>query len=199
MDQASQKRTRERDNSGGRDTTDSLRTRDRARDGTGATVLDLASLTAGAAVAAVHLRDPDVNTPSHAPAFLFWLAFTGIAVTATGPLLAVIQRLRSPPTSGSRWGRRLWVVLGTPWVVTAPLRNVPATPQAAGTVYTPAVLVSVSAACVAVLLIVWKHWIRPGAVAALDEEPLSWTERIGMLLAFTWPLQYGFAMIAVSL
>jgi hypothetical protein len=167
--------------------------------GEGVSVLDLAALIAGAAVAAVHLRGtrgtPGDNT---APAFLFWLAFVGITITASGPLVALSRRIKKLPPTKRGWGERLWVLLGTPWIVTAPFRSLPGS-RAADSLYDPAVLISVSGACLAVLLIVWNHWIRPAVSIERDADPPRWSEQVGLVLAVAWPLQYGFAMIAVSL
>jgi hypothetical protein len=162
-------------------------------------VLDLAALIAGAAVAAVHLRRTGAGTDDAAPAFLFWLAFAGITISASGPLVALTRRLKRTPARDTGWGERLWVILGLPWLATALLRNLSWAPPGSRTLYDPAVLLAVSAACACAFILVWKHWVGPAALIERDDALPRWSERLGVFLGVTWPLQYGFAMIAVSL
>lgn len=169
----------------------------RAASGAGVSVLDLTALIMGSAVAAVHLRAPVGESSSARPGFLFWLAFAGVGLTASGPLVYFVRRLKGKLADYPRWGDRLWLILGLPWLLTAPLGSLARSDPARASLYQPAVVVGVGIACLAVLLIVWKNWVKTQVVDP-DAAPARWTERVGMTLAVAWPLQCGFAMILLS-
>ncbi len=129
---------------------------------------------------------------------MFWLTFAGVALTAAGPFLLLARRFGRRPPGYPRLGDRTWAILGVPWVLTAILR---ASSRSRGPdgldLYTLALALGLAIACLTTVAIVWKHWVQ-APPRAHDEEPTSWTARIGMMLSVAWPIQCGFGLVVTS-
>lgn len=162
----------------------------------GITLLDVAAFVAGAAVSSVHLRDhADGELARDAPG-LFWLTFAGIAVTAAGPFLWLTKRFLRPVAGYPTKSDRSWIALGFAWAATAPICLFATGSTSEGPGFPPQVLaVAIGIACVYVLGLHWTSWRRGGEIS--ENEP-SWTARVGAIVAVTWPLQCGFALIRLS-
>ena len=166
----------------------------------GFTVLDGVALVIAAAVASVHLRTP-VNQAMGAGWGLVWATFAGVVLTGSGPFLFLFRRLIRRPRGYPRPGDRLWAILGLPWVLTAPFRSSPgpSTLHPSTDAYSTALTLGVAASSAAVVVILWKTWMRPHP----QKKPIgpvgsSWTDRLGLALAVTWPLQTGFLLIVLD-
>lgn len=166
----------------------------------GFTVLDGVALVAAAAVASVHMLGP-VGSASGAAWGLVWIAFAGVALTSAGPILYLSRHYgrRIAPEGGL--GERLWALLGAPWIVTAPLRSPRvrgADPRALG-LYGTGLTLTLGAACVVVLAVLWKSWVlTPPQSRFAREGPSPWTQKVGMALSVAWPLQCGFLLVVLD-
>lgn len=166
----------------------------------GFTMLDGASLVLGAAVGAVHLRPVASGGLSSGDSGLFWATFLGVALTASGPFLFLEREFWRHLASGPHLAEVLWAVLGLPWVLSAVLR------ASAGLfgprvlrLYEPSLTVLIGLGCLVSLLVIVNRWIlqNPGHVLG-GGLPESWTARVGLAVAVTWPLQYGLALVVMS-
>ena len=165
--------------------------------GDGFTVPDGVSLVVAAAVASVHMRGP-VQIAAGAAWTLVWVAFAGVAITAAGPILFLMRRYGRRPEGYPHLGDRLWGLLGLPWVVTSPFRMSPGRGDALS-FYSTALTMSLGAACLVVLAVLWKVWVMtPPRVRASKDEGTSWTDRLGMALSVAWPLQCGFLLVILD-
>ena len=165
----------------------------------GFTVLDGVALVVAAAVASVHMKTP-VDVARGAGWGLVWLAFAGVGLTAAGPILYVARRYGRRPDGYPRMGDRLWAILGSPWIVAAPLRSsrMAGGGRALG-IYDMILTVSVGAASLLVLAVLWKVWVMvPPRARAASEGRSSWTGRLGMALSVAWPLQCGFLLVVLD-
>jgi hypothetical protein len=163
------------------------------------TLLDGVALVVAAAVASVHMKTP-VQSASGTAWVLVWVAFAGVGLTAAGPILYLARRYGRGLESYPRLGDRLWAVLGSPWIVTSPLRT-----SGAGAdlrvfrTYGIVLTTTVVAACVIVLAVLWKKWVLTPPTARLPSKgSSSWTERLGMAISVAWPLQCGFLMVVLD-
>ncbi|MDB5350865.1 MAG: hypothetical protein JWN86_2112 [Planctomycetota bacterium] len=167
--------------------------------GDGFTVLDGVALVVAAAVASVHMRGP-VQLAAGAVWGLVWIAFGGVALTAAGPILFLIRRYGRRSEGYPRIGDRLWALLGTPWLLTAPLRSGPggAVSRSLG-LYSTILTITVGAASVLVLAVLWKVWVlTPPGARDFKNDPAPWTARMGMALSVAWPLQCGFLLVVLD-
>jgi hypothetical protein len=170
----------------------------------GFTVLDGAGLVGGAAAASVHLRDL-VDRPITAAGWvLAWLAFSGVALSAAGPIVLAVRRLSGRDRGAPRLGEWLWLLLGTPWLLGAPLRPFP--PESAATapladdrqLYLLVLSLTLAACCLAAMLIVWYAWVQAPARRRDAGPPPRWSEVVGLCLAIAWPLQWGFLLVVLG-
>lgn len=165
----------------------------------GFTVLDGAALVVAAAVASVHMRTP-VTKAVGAGWGLVWITFAGVAATAAGPILLAVRRYGRRPRGYPRLGDRLWALLGSPWILTAPLRpsRLGPEPSAPG-LYGTGLTVAVGAACLVVGAVLWKAWVlKPPGAGEVRDGPVPWTEKVGMVLSVAWPLQCGFLLVVLD-
>jgi hypothetical protein len=165
----------------------------------GFTVLDGVALVVAAAVASVHMKTP-VDVARGAGWGLVWLAFAGVGLSAAGPILYVARRYGRRPDGYPRMGDRLWAILGSPWIVAAPFRSsrVAGGGRALG-IYDMTLTLSVGAASLLVLAILWKVWVMvPPRSRPVQETRSSWTARLGMALSVAWPLQCGFLLVVLD-
>lgn len=166
----------------------------------GLTMLDAAALVLGAAVGSVHLRPFATRGLNTGDSLLFWPAFLGIALTASGPFILLGHQLARRSLRRPEHGEILWGILGLPWLLTSVLR---ASARSLGprmiAIYPTALSVLLSIACLATFALVWRFWITPAASHSPSEpHPVPWTARVGAFLAIAWPLQGGLALIVVS-
>jgi hypothetical protein len=164
----------------------------------GLTILDVAGLVVGAAVASVHLRGPGGIELMQGLGALFWMTFAGVALTAAGPVFYLNRRVLRPALEYPKRGDRLWLALGIPWLMTAPLRIGPWSVALREGFYAPALAIAQAVACMYVLATVWVTWRRAAIFPEETVRPGSWTDRMGMALAVAWPLQCGFVLVVLS-
>jgi hypothetical protein len=167
----------------------------------GVTLLDSLGLVAGAALASVHLRSPSGELTDQGLGVLLWATLAGIALSAAGPLVFLARRFVRRIPDYPRRGDVLWLVLGAPWVLTAPLRMGGAAGRrdaARIDLYDPALIVALGAACLATLFLIWDAWGKPSPDGGRAESFPPWTEAVGWCLAVGWPLQCGFGLVALS-
>ncbi len=164
--------------------------------GGGFTTLDGAAVVLGASVAAVHVRSLAVVAEGHPGPVgwvFIWMVFAGLAVTAAGPFVFLGRRYLRRQEGYPRVGDGLWLVLGIPWLLSAPLY-----PEA---VYAPVLSLSLAVACLTSLIVVWRAWVFTTVKPPRPEDenvPGSWTERIGLILAVAWPIQCGFGLVVLG-
>ena len=163
------------------------------------TLLDGVALVVAAAVASVHMKTA-VQSATGVGWVLVWLAFAGVGVTAAGPMLYVARRFGRTLPSYPRLGDRLWGLLGSPWVATAPLR----TSRAVGyprpfELYGLTLTVTVALTCLIVMAVLWKTFVfAPLTDRRAVRGPTSWTDRLGMLVSVAWPFQCGYLLLVLD-
>ena len=163
------------------------------------TLLDGVALVVAAAVASVHMKTP-VESASGTGWVLVWLALAGVGLTAAGPIIYLARRFGRSLPGYPRLGDQLWGLLGTPWVVTAPLRT-----SRSGTypnvfhTYGITLTLTVVVACLIVMAVLWREYVlTPPTNRPNRKWPTSWTARVGMLVAVTWPLQCCYWLIVID-
>lgn len=169
----------------------------------GFTLLDGIALVAGAAIASVHLREaaPEEELAG-AGWVLMWLTFGGIALTASGPFLALIRHFSGRPGIPVRLGDRLWVLLGIPWVLAA-LSLILVNPRReegplADQLYEFSLTIGLGLASLITLVMIWSRWIMVPPEAKMVEERCGWTHKFGLTLAVAWPIQCGLGMVVLG-
>jgi hypothetical protein len=169
----------------------------RSDSGDGFTLLDGAALVVGAALAAVHMREAIPAGRLFGPGWvLAWLTFSGVAATAAGPFVFLMRRLGRRPPGYPRVGDRLWLLLGSPWVLTAVLPR--DSPGEGADLYQIVLTIGLGAACLVALAVVWSTWVAVPAERLARGEPTPWTHRVGLALSVTWPLQCGFGLVVIG-
>lgn len=156
--------------------------------GAGFTVLDGAALVIGSAVGAVHVRGAAQPAEGLDPMgwTLLWLVLIGVALTAAGPIVFVVRRVGRRPRGYPQTGDTLWAMLGTPWLLAAPVRD-----EALGLLVLGGGAAIASLASLAVL---WQTWVVVPPDQARANASTTWTAKVGMILAVAWPLQAGFVL-----
>lgn len=178
-------------------------TQRKATTGSGFTLLDGIALVIGAAIASVHLRQAaPTEAMSGAGWVMMWLTFSGIALTASGPFLSLIRWISGRPGTPARLGDRLWLLLGTPWVVAA-LPRIVAGPgregeDLIGQLSEFALVTGLGVATLVTLAVVWSRWVMVPPDAPGEGGAGSWTHRVGLSLAVAWPLQCGLGMVVMG-
>lgn len=174
--------------------------------GSGFTLLDGIALVIGAAIASVHVKQAAPTDPLTGTGWvMMWLTFAGVALTASGPFLALIRRLSGRPGTALRLGDWLWVLLGAPWGLAAIPRIVTGARNdeqhdLARQLYDVFLITGLGAASLVTLVIVWARWVivSPNAPDESLRTSGSWTDRIGLTLAVAWPLQCAFGMVVLG-
>jgi hypothetical protein len=157
------------------------------------TVLDCAALVTGAAIASVHVR-PLILSHGLAPTSPIVMgAFLLIAATSAGPFVLAAIRYQRIPLSRFKIGEILWGILGLPWLASAFLRpsvgSARRHPGTAVDAYTLTLAIGLVASSLIALGVVWTTWVAVAPEAADRAASPPWTNRVGFLLAVTWPLQ----------
>jgi hypothetical protein len=165
----------------------------------GLTLLDVAALVTGAAVASVHIRGAVPNPVASAGSVLVWLTFAGVAVTAAGPLVFLARRFGRRPPGYPRAGDWLWLLLGMPWILTALIQTATAgAGTGRGVLYVEGLSLGLALVCLIALGMVWKTWVAVPAEQLARTGPRPWTDRVGLILAVLWPLQCGFGLVVTG-
>lgn len=164
----------------------------------GFTVLDGAALIVGAAVAAVHFSGVMPGRLTGLGWSFVWVAFAGVAVTAAGPALFVARRFVRREADYPRAGDATWAVLGLPWLFTALLRAPKGPSAPPGELYSTALALGIAATSALALAVVWRRWVSLPKAEADAIAATPWTNRLGLAVAVTWPLQWGFGLLLLE-
>jgi hypothetical protein len=163
-------------------------------------LLDGLGLVLGAAVASAHLRIM-MREAQGIGWIIAWIVFTGVALTAAGPFQVALCWLLGDFRSNPRLGLLLWGLLGTPWLLTAPLS--PMAPETrhgaeAQSLYHQSLVGGVALASIIVLCVMWVRWVRRSSRIEPDTDHWIWQERLAWLLCICWPLQSGFVLLILA-
>ena len=163
-------------------------------------VLDGAAMVVGAAVASVHMRAP-VALAEGMGWGMVWITFAGVALTAAGPILLLVARYGRRRQGHPLLGDRLWGLLGAPWIVSAFLRSPGIGPVDARDgigLYASVLTMTLGAASLVALAVLWKTWVLTPPGARDADGPVPWTQKMGLALAISWPLQWGFLLVVLD-
>jgi len=165
----------------------------------GVTMLDGAALVIGAAVASTQVRGVFPDRLTGAGWSLVWWTFAGIALSAAGPFVFLARRYWRRPPGYPQIGDYLWTILGLPWVLTAPLRTAMHVTGAQPDPFVALALsLGIGTASLVALVVVWKTWVLAAPASAVALEPPAWTDRVGLTLASSFPLQWGFGLVVLG-
>jgi len=172
---------------------------ERIDQGAGFRVLDGAALVVGAAIASIHilgLRRGDLSGPAW---IMVAITFTWVAVTAAGPFVFLARRFSRPLPGYPKLGDRLWAILGLPWLVTALLQTAsPGSEPRHNPLFTTTLTVGLAIVCLVAWLVIWNTWVMVPPQEAARLEAAPWTNRVGLILSITWPIQCGLGMVVLS-
>ncbi len=165
----------------------------------GFSVLDLAALVMGSAIASIHvLRIMRDDLPASGW-IMICLVFGGVMLTAAGPFVFLARRFARRVPGYPRIGDRLWALLGIPWLAAAVLKSAtPGTEPRYEPLFATTLSLGLAIVCMTALAVVWSTWVTvpPEQAARLETGP--WTNRVGLIVAIAWPLQCGLGMIVLS-
>ncbi|HEU5118571.1 MAG TPA: hypothetical protein VFT74_18375 [Isosphaeraceae bacterium] len=165
----------------------------------GFTMLDGAALVLGAAVSSVHLRPFAARGLFDGSLGLFWPTFVGVAITACGPFVLLERWFWRRSPDYPDLGDLLWAVLGLPWVLTSMLIASASSHVPLALMYRPAIMVLIGLSCVITMSVVIRQWIlNPPSPTEPQALPEPWTARVGLTVAYAWPLQCALAMVVIS-
>lgn len=167
--------------------------------GNGFTVLDGAALVAGAAVASVHVRGALLAEFAGPGWALVWLTFAWVSLTAAGPFVFLQRKYVRPSPGYPGVGDCLWGMLGLPWLLTSLVQTTPgggdrpSNDPLAVTLSLGLVVVSILATAV-----VWRTWVMVTPRTASETFSGPWTNRVGLFLSVTCPIQCGLGMVVIG-
>ncbi len=165
----------------------------------GFSVLDLAALVMGSAIASIHALRVMREDLSAGGWIMICLVFGGVMLTAAGPFVFLARRFARREPGYPKIGDRLWALLGIPWLASAVIKS--ATPGNE-TRYEPLFATTLSAGlaivCMTALAVLWSTWVMVPPEQAARLETGAWTNRVGLIVAIAWPLQCGLGMIVLS-
>ena len=165
----------------------------------GFSVLDGAALVAGASVAAVQIRGVFLVDLMGRGWVVMWGTFFWVAVTAAGPFVYGVRGFVRPDPGHPRVGEVLWGILGLPWLCAAPLQKSPlAGEPAANELFSTVLSVTLGAACLVAVAVVWATWVVVPAHRASRTFAGPWTNRVGLVLAIAWPVQCGVGLVVIG-
>jgi hypothetical protein len=167
--------------------------------GGGFSVLDGGAIVMGSAIASVHLTRVTRADPTGPSWLLAAFVFAWISVTAAGPFFFLVRKFRRSSAFYPKIGDRLWALLGLPWISTAVLQSASGSGKAGDSPLFVTVLgVGLAIACMIAMSVLWTSWVvvSPDQAARVDAGP--WTNRIGLILAISWPVQCGLGMVVLS-
>jgi ribose/xylose/arabinose/galactoside ABC-type transport system permease subunit len=165
----------------------------------GFSVLDLAALVMGSAIASIHVIRISRQDLSVGAWIMICLVFAGVTLTAAGPFVFLARRYVRKEPAYPKIGDQLWALLGLPWLVSAILKSAaPATEPRYEPLFTTTLSVGLGIVCMAALVVIWNTWIMVPPEKATRMESGPWTNRVGFIIAIAWPLQCGLGMIVLS-
>jgi hypothetical protein len=165
----------------------------------GFSVLDLAALVTGSAIASIHvLRVMRVNL-AVGGWIMIGLVFTGVTLTAAGPFVFLVRRFARREPDYPKIGDRLWALLGIPWLASALLKSAtPGNEPRYEPLFATTLSVGLGIVCMTALAVVWSTWVMVPPEQAARLETGAWTNRVGLIVSIAWPLQCGLGMIVLS-
>jgi hypothetical protein len=167
--------------------------------GDGFSVLDGAALVMGSAIASIHTLRVMRSDLSGAGWVMLWLTFAWVATTSTGPFLYLARRFARRLTDYPKIGDRLWAMLGLPWLLTAVIQSATAGSEPRpNSLFTTTLGVGLGLVCLVTLAVVWSTWVMVPPEQAARVEASPWTNRVGLILAITWPIQCGLGLVVLS-
>lgn len=162
-------------------------------------VSDGVAIIAGAAVASVHLRGV-INERFMGPGWpLVWATFAWVALSSTGPFLFLVRTFLRNERTRLKIGERLWLMIGLPWLVTAFLQRGGMPPgQPASEIVTTVLSIGLGIVSLISIAVLWETWVKvsPDKAGETFSGPLS--NRVGLILAFAWPVQCGAGMVVIG-
>lgn len=166
----------------------------------GLSVLDGIALIGGTAIGSVHVKPLLIPALSVNSGAMLTILLIFISITSAGPFIYLVHRYYRPVAGFPRTGDRLWLILGLPWVVTGLVRAVVPTPSEPrlDDWYVPLLWTSLAISCVTVASIVWSTWIVVPGDQAIESFGRTWTNRLGLFLGVTWPIQLAAGMVVVG-
>jgi hypothetical protein len=172
---------------------------ERSGTSSGFSVLDLAALVIGSAIASIQVRRVMREDLSVGSWIMICLVFGGVALTAAGPFVFLARRFARRQTEYPKIGDRLWALLGIPWLVSALLKSAMRANEPRYDPYFATTLsVGLGLVCIIALAVVWSTWVIVPPEQAARMETGPWTNRVGLIVAIAWPLQCGLGMIVLS-
>ncbi len=166
----------------------------------GFSVLDGAALVMGSAIASIHTLRVMRSDLTGAGWIMLWLTFTWVALTSTGPFLYLARRFARRLNDYPKIGDRLWAMLGIPWLLTAVIQSATAggTEPRQNPLFATTLGVGLGLVCLVALGVVWSTWVVVPPEQAARVEGSPWTNRVGLVLAITWPIQCGLGLVVLS-
>jgi hypothetical protein len=172
---------------------------ERLDSGGGFSVLDGAALVMGSAIASIHVLRVMRGDLTGAGWLMIWLAFSWVAVTAAGPFLFLARRFIRRLPNYPKIGDRLWALLGLPWLATAVVQSaLPGSEPRHNPLFTTMLSIGLAVVCLIALAVVWSTWVMVSPEQAARIEAAPWTNRVGLILAISWPIQCGLGMVVLS-
>ncbi len=163
------------------------------------TVLDGLSLVMGSAIASVHILRIMRSGLSVGGWVMVCLTFAWVALTSAGPFIFLARRYSMRLPDYPKVGDWLWAVMGLPWLLTAIIQaSLPGEDPRQSPLFSLTLSVSLIAACMICLAVVWGTWVMvpPEQAATVEADP--WTNRVGLILSIAWPIQCGLGMVVLS-
>jgi hypothetical protein len=165
----------------------------------GFSVLDLAALVMGSAIASIHVLRVMREDLSTGGWIMIGLVFVGVTLTAAGPFVFLARRFARREPDYPKIGDRLWALLGIPWLASAVLKSAtPGNGPRYEPLFTMTLSLGLAIVCMIALAVVWSTWVMVPPAQAARLETGAWTNRVGLIVAIAWPLQCGLGMIVLS-
>jgi hypothetical protein len=165
----------------------------------GFSVLDLAALVMGSAIASIQVLRVMREDLTLGSWVMIGLVFAGVTLTAAGPFVFLARRFARREPGYPKIGDRLWALLGIPWFVSAVIKSVtPGNEPRYDPFFATTLSVGLGIACMTAFAVVWNTWVMVPPEQATRIESGAWTNRVGLIVAIGWPLQCGLGMIVLS-
>jgi len=165
----------------------------------GFSVLDLAALVMGSAIASIHVLRIMREDLSAGGWIMICLVFGGVTLTAAGPFVFLARRFARREPDYPKIGDRLWALLGIPWLASAVLKSAtPGNELRDEPMFATTLSVGLAIVCMTALAVVWSTWVMVPPEQAAQVETGPWTNRVGLIVAIAWPLQCGLGMIVLT-
>ncbi len=167
------------------------------------TVLDGCSMILGASIAAVHVRVSHPEPHSLAGWLLLFGLLGLISLTASGPFLYLSRRFLARRVSGyPQVGDRLWVLWGTPWVISALVEAVlpskAINPGRPDPVYVGSLGLGLFLATMVAVPIFGSLYLWGDPGATRRSAGIAWSQTVGLALTATWPIQCGVGLVLMG-